>query len=443
MKKITRRNFIKTSGLVTLAGLGGVQVGFGSTRGSSNFNTGKDLLVYVFLNGGMDGLNMVPPRSGSDYTRYSTVLRPNLHISNSGADASIALGSSGFGMHPSAPEMATLFDQNKMAIVHATGLVESNRSHFVATAMMEFGTQSQNLANEGWLTRYFNASVTTSENAEIPLLVPSYNNPDAVLGNPAALVMGNPGEFSLNSGHWQWEDVAQDSLAQVYSQPDTLEKLVGNQTLNASAIVTGIEWDNYSPGGGAVYPDSDFGQQLKTVAQLHKENHDLEVAYIPYGGWDTHTNQGTGTEGVFSDLAGGLSQGLNALYRDLNASHPGRFTIIVQSEFGRRAYQNGDNSTDHGYGNPMFIIGDNVNGGFHGNFPGLGENDLFEGQDVNATVDYRDIVSEILMKRMRNKFLGYIFPGYSSYTPIGVVNGASLEPVFETNYDPLFSNGFD
>ena len=63
MKKINRRNFLKGIGLVSVAGLGGLQLGFANTllKGGSG-GSGRDLLVYVFLNGGMDGLNMIPPR---------------------------------------------------------------------------------------------------------------------------------------------------------------------------------------------------------------------------------------------------------------------------------------------------------------------------------------------------------------------------------------------
>lgn len=442
MKKITRRNFLKNSGLVTLAGLGGLQVGFSNPFSKGGSNSNKDLLIYIFLDGGMDGLNMIPPRSGADYTQYSSVLRPSLHINSS---QSIVLnGSSAFGMHPSAPELASLFNQDKMAIIHATGLVEANRSHFVATAFMEQGIQSQSQAiGTGWLTRYFNSSLTTAEDALIPLLVPSYNNRDAVLGDPTALVMGNPGEFSLSGGFWGWNNEMHNILSEINQSPDTIEKQSSFQTLNASTIIQSIDFENYIPGGGASYPVGYFGDQLRTIAQMHKENVDLEVAYLPYGGWDTHVGQGTGTTGIFAELTQGLSQGLNALYQDLNASHPGQFTIIVQSEFGRRAYQNGDNSTDHGYGNPMFVIGDNVNGGFHGTFPGLAPNQLFEGEDVDVTVDYRDVVSEILIKRMKNRFLGYIFPEYSNYSALGVVNGEELNPVYEFDYDSLFSSGFD
>ncbi len=442
MSKLNRRSFIKGSGLVSLAGLGGLQLGFANTilKGGSG-GSGRDLLVYVFLNGGMDGLNMVPPRSGNDYVEYSTVLRPNLHIPNS---MSLPLnGQNAFGMHPSATGLASLFNSGKMAIVHATGLVQANRSHFEATKFMELGSQEVTTLGSGWLTRYFNSSLHTPNDAVMPSIVPSYNNTDAVLGDPTALVMANPQEFSLSDGHWAWTDEMQDILTEINATPANLEQLVAHQTLNASAIIQGIDWDNYTPGNGATYPSGFFGDQLRTVAQLYKNDVDLEVAYVPTGGWDTHVGQGTGTTGQFADLTTELSAGLYAFYQDLSASHNGRFTIIVQSEFGRRAYENSDQSTDHGYGNPMFIIGDEVNGGFYGQFPGLAPNELFESGDVEATVDYRDVVSEVLIKRQQNRFLGYIFPDYTGYTPLGLVNGSDLTPVYEVNYDPIFTGGFD
>ena len=442
MKKLNRRQFLKGSGLVTLAGLGGVQVGFGSGIFGGQANNSKDLLIYVFLNGGMDGLNFMPPRSGADYTAYSTQLRPSLHIPN---NLSLALnGQNAFGFHPNATGMRDLFNDDKMAIVHATGLVEANRSHFVSTALMELGveTPSSNLGT-GWLTRYFNSSLTTPDDALIPSVVPSYNNTDAVLGNPSSLVMGSPDEFSLNQGHWAWESAMQNTLAEIYNTPSSLEDTVANQTLLASQIVQGIDWENYVPDNGAQYPVGYFGNQLKTIAQMYKEQVDLEVAYIPSGGWDTHIGQGTGDTGEFANLVQEVSDGLKALYQDLSANNAGKFTIIVQSEFGRRAYENDSNGTDHGYGNPMFIIGDNVNPGFHGQFPGLATNQLYQEDDVDVTVDYRDVVSEVLMKRMQNRFLGFIFPGYTGYTELGVVNGADLQPVYDFDYDPIFASGFD
>ena len=60
-----------------------------------------------------------------------------------------------------------------------------------------------------------------------------------------------------------------------------------------------------------------------------------------------------------------------------------------------------------------------------------------------VTVDYRDVVSEVLIKRQQNRFLGYIFPDYTDYTPLGFINGTELAPVYDFDYDGIFSSGFE
>ncbi|KAA3639754.1 MAG: DUF1501 domain-containing protein, partial [Proteobacteria bacterium] len=338
MKKINRRQFIQGSGLITLSGLGGLQLGLANSLLGQGAPPGRDLLVYIFLHGGMDGLHMVPPRSGTDYSHYRNTLRPNLSIADT---ESLALnGQSAFGMHPAAVEMADLFNRNKMAIVHATGLTQSNRSHFEATKFMDLGAQNLGqTGGTGWLTRYFQSSVHTPDNAIISSVIPGYDNTDAFLGDPTALSMSNPADFTLAEGHWTWKDQQAETVNQLYQNPTTQAGIIGAQTLYASQVIQSIDWENYQPGNNAVYPDSQLGDQLKTVAQLYRSNVDLEVAYVPTGGWDTHDNQSY----TFEQLTTGLSAALSAFYEDLQPHYQGRFTIILQSEFGSRAYQNSAN----------------------------------------------------------------------------------------------------
>lgn len=91
----------------------------------------------------------------------------------------------------------------------------------------------------------------------------------------------------------------------------------------------------------------------------------------------------------------------------------------------------------------MFIIADEVNAGFYGQFPGLVPSQLFKGDDVAVTVDYRDVVSEVLIKRQQNRFLGHIFPGSIDYKPLGFINGTELTPVYGLDYDAIFSSSFE
>ena len=108
-----------------------------------------------------------------------------------------------------------------------------------------------------------------------------------------------------------------------------------------------------------------------------------------------------------------------------------KVTIVVMSEFGRRFHTNGDNGTDHGHGGIMMVIGGNVNAGIHGSWPTLHPDALYEGLDLEVTTDYRQVLSEILVRRLGNPNLDQVFPNYVGYEPLGVVQGADI-PVNES-----------
>ena len=115
--------------------------------------------------------------------------------------------------------------------------------------------------------------------------------------------------------------------------------------------------------------------------------------------------------------------------------------MITVSEFGRRVLENASGGTDHGYGTVMLAMGASVNGGqVFGTFPGLADDQLFEGADVNVTTDYRRVLSEALIRRLANPNIYYVFPGYSGYSPLGIFQGADLPP---TAYDTVFKSGFE
>ena len=119
--------------------------------------------------------------------------------------------------------------------------------------------------------------------------------------------------------------------------------------------------------------------------------------------------------------------------------------MLVYSEFGRRVYDNADAGTDHGWGNNMLALGAGVNGGqLYGTWPGLAENDLFQGADVWTQTDYRTVMSECLLKRFRNNQIWQIFPEYTEqeYQPHGVFNGSLVQPDFN-NAERIFRDAFD
>jgi uncharacterized protein (DUF1501 family) len=137
----------------------------------------------------------------------------------------------------------------------------------------------------------------------------------------------------------------------------------------------------------------------------------LEVAAIDLGGWDTHFAQGV-TEGQMPGLMADLAAGLSAFYTEMQ-DHLSHLSVVVMTEFGRRAYENASLGTDHGHGGVMLLLGGNLEGGkVHGRWPGLDQGQLFGPGDLAVTTDYRDVLAELCQKRLNNPALEVVFPGY-------------------------------
>ena len=139
------------------------------------------------------------------------------------------------------------------------------------------------------------------------------------------------------------------------------------------------------------------------------------MAFVDFGGWDTHIRQGAG-QGQLANhlmpLATGLNelvQGLGPLYKDT--------TILVMSEFGRTAKENGNGGTDHGHGNVMWLLGGDIPGGkVYGQWGGLSANNLHEDRDLPASTDFRTVISAVLANHMEisQPGLNLIFPDFQS-----------------------------
>ena len=186
---------------------------------------------------------------------------------------------------------------------------------------------------------------------------------------------------------------------------------MGQETLSIMDTLETLDPLTYTSSRNAKYPDSEFGLALKQTAMLIKAEVGLEVSAIDVGGWDTHFAQGS-VNGQMPSLMKDLADGLAAFHADMH-DHMSKLTTVTMSEFGRRASENGSLGTDHGHGSMMMVLGGNVDGGkVHGEWPGLGEGQLMGPGDLAVTTDYRDILSEILTKRLNNPATNEIFPNY-------------------------------
>lgn len=371
-------------------------------------NNPTDTLVVIFLRGGWDALNVVPPLQGDDRGFYEKA-RPNLRITD------LLPLNDQFGLHPALAPLHDLYKSGKMGIVHAVGLDYATRSHFDAQEFIELGTPGSKNTTSGWITRHLQAIGVSS----ILPVVSTSGQPTSLLNFVPAVSVNSPSDFS------QWgNDLVgsqQNALRQMYKGGSLLHQ-AGARTLDALNIISPLVEKEYQPSNGATYNDDELGRQLKTLAQMIKLDAGLRVAAVDFGGWDTHEYETDGNGGYIGDLLKQLSTGLANFYLDLDSGYTDRLSVVVISEFGRRLVQNESYGTDHGHGSVMLTLGGNVNGGqVFGAWPGLHNDQLYDHADLAVTTDYRQVLSELLSKRLGNTNIENIFPGFSSkYNPLGI-----------------------
>ncbi|MFN8487785.1 MAG: DUF1501 domain-containing protein [Caldilineaceae bacterium] len=435
MFRVTRRGFMVGCS-AAIAGMAGGRLSL-AAFGQAAQEPNQEILVIVFLRGGMDGLTAVFPIAGDDRGHYLEN-RVDIAVPLTGQNAAIPLDDF-FGMHPSGGAFLDLYQAKKLAIVHAAGLTSDTRSHFDAQEYMELGTPGNKSSTSGWLTRYLTSADNLPTRMIMPALALGNLQPSSLAGSLEAIGMTGPGEFSFN-GHWRYGQPQRQALRAMYAGDAWIET-AGIQALNAIDVVEYANPGSYTPGNGATYPGGGFGDSLKTVAQLIKMQLGLHIATIDLGGWDTHEYEGDSGGGYFYGMFGQLAQGINAFLTDLvnvnGVDQAQRVTVVVMSEFGRTVKQNASRGTDHGHGNVMFVAGGKVNGGkVYGQWPGLALEQLYDNRDLQVTTDYRTVLSEILIRRLANPKLGVIFPNYANYQPLGVVQGTDLAPVYNTAVTP-------
>ncbi len=411
---ISRRNFLKAAGAAGVFGLSETlfpnwmpRMAFADpgTQGE------RDILVVIFQRGGMDGLNaIVPYGEGSAY--YDR--RPTIAIPEPG-NFNGALDLDGFfGLHPALASLKELYDDGKLALIHGAGSPEPTRSHFDAMEYMERGTPGDKITGTGWITRHL---MTASWQNESPFRAIGMGAmvPASLRGPVSALALRSIADFHLEGRIDQLATI-QRTLAGLYTihAPETQLSRQAAEVFSTIDLLKELSAVSYVPANGAVYPDSEYGMGLRQTAQLIKADVGLEVSCIDIGGWDTHDAQG-GTDGQFAALLSEFGQGLAAFYTDMQDYMP-NITVVTMSEFGRTSNENASGGTDHGRASGMFLMGGGVKSGIHTNWLGLHPDVLDEG-DLAVTTDYRDILAEILLHRVKNPALDQIFPNYTPTLP--------------------------
>ena len=351
---ISRRIFLSGSAsLIISAPI--ISRAFGSTSTKKN-------LVVIMLRGGMDGLTAVP-FIGNNILRKA---RPDI-----GVDKPIKI-TSDFALHPQLKKFKKLWDKNKASIFHATSIPYTGRSHFEGQYLMESGGTVPYYDKTGWLGRALETANKKSLSISLPM--------------PLILRGGKDLDNFMPSANRLPSDETLKILAADYHDDETLSNVL--RTIRKRPIAMMQTSKNSS---------QDVKRLAKIAGQQLVQPNGPSIAVFDIAGFDTHADQG-GDNGEhakklkqFDEIIGTLENELGSAFED---------TIIVSlTEFGRTVDQNGGSGTEHGYGSAILMAGGLLpKSKIIGDWPGLEKKNLFEGRDLDSSIDARAVYASILAR---------------------------------------------
>lgn len=390
------RRAVLLRGALTLSSILGAQSALSQIT-VSRVPENENVLVLVFLRGGIDGLNAIVPIGDSDYYH----LRPSLSIPEK---ATLKLDDH-FGLHPALSSLKPSYDEGVFAAVHAVGSMDSTRSHFEAMSAMERGLPSANGSEStGWIARYLMA---VQRETASPLRAVSIGPilPDSLRGGLDAIALERVDSYRLRES-----TAFKSALMSRYSKGKDEISRAGIETINVLDSLGKVDLRSLHSKNGTSYSADALSTGFAQVSALIRAKVGMEIACLDFGGWDTHVLQG-GVEGSMATRMRTLAVALSTFLADVS-EFKDRVSIVVMSEFGRRAFENDGFGTDHGRGTIMLALGAGVRGGkVFADWPGLGKENLEGPGDLRVTTDYRNVLFDMLMARKKLYDPSPIFPG--------------------------------
>ncbi len=325
----------------------------------------KRNLIIISLRGGMDGLSAVPPIDPL-LEKY----RPDILVKKT-----LTL-TSDFALHPSLKNFHKAWKQGKAAIVHSTNIPYKMRSHFEGQDLMESGAHKPFTEYTGWLGRGMEAAGL--EGLAIALPMPLILRSNANLDNyfPTKLSTPSPDIMNRVASTYPQDSKLRDIMQRVLMRPYSM--LSGNGSRKAHRLAT-------------------------TAAKALAKSDGPRVAVFDINGFDTHAAQG-GSNGEHADKLYNLDKIFGTLHKNLGPVFDDTL-ILTLTEFGRKVEQNGGNGTEHGYGTAILMLGGLVKKPqVFSDWPGLKRKNMFENQDLDATIDARSIYCSAMAMTFNTDF---------------------------------------
>ena len=400
----SRRAFLKRSSALGLAGVATPFVTSLGAIGEAAAATATDYkaLVCVFLYGGNDYANTLPPYDAASYAQYLAARANIAHTRESLVATlltpSVALpGGRQYAMAPTMAPLAQLFAAGKTAVMLNVGtLVQpTTKAQYASNAVKlppklfshndqqsYFQASSPEGATSGWGGRIGDLFQSGNGSSTLTCINAS-GNAVYLTGKTAvqyAIGTGGPVPLLNNASTIYGSATAASTLRSLMTGAS------GNLLANEHAKVSKRALDTYAQVSGALSgaPVTNFplfpagnslADQLKIVARMISVSQELgakrQVFFVSLGGFDMHD----ALVANHPRQIGFVADAIKAFYDTTVAMGiSDKVTSFTASDFGR-TLQSNDDGSDHGWGGMHFVTGGAVAGQrFYGVAPLIGNN---------------------------------------------------------------------
>lgn len=419
---LSRREFLRRGSLLSVAGSLSAPFALNlfsmNVAAASTFTSDYKAIVCLYFGGGNDSANMVLATDSPSWAGYQAAR-------SLGGAASIALpmarvlpivpntpkvdavGARSFALHPNLPQIKSLFDAGRAAIVANVGTLIQPiadkvvyRSNSIRKPSNLFSHNDQtdqwhstdpNKPIYGWGGRMGDVLKTSNSKQNFTNISSSGNsvflagetiNQYQINANGAAVPIGGMGNlFGLNARNNPLQAIITNTAASNLLEREhaaVVERSIAAQTdLNDVMQATNLSVPlptRYTNPNNNQLANNPLATQLRTVARIIAGQSTLgthrQVFFVNIGGFDTHDNQ----LAVQANLMARIDHAVAYFYNTLSplagvGDMSDKVTLFTASDFGRTFTSNGD-GTDHGWGAHHFVVGGAVKGkDIYGGFP--------------------------------------------------------------------------
>ena len=381
-----------------------------------------NIIVFVKLEGGNDGLNTIIPMNQLDNLNQ---VRPHVVLPE---DRIIQLGRDDLGIHPALSNFKSFFEEERLKIIQNVGYPNPDFSHFRSMDIVQSAGDSNQIVNTGWIGRYLE-----SIHPEYPAAYPNQNYPHPLavelswqsslaftgISSSTSFIARRPQQFQ--------EIITDLDLTfpnSTRGQKMEFLRLIGRQSNSYSREIKRIYEGTQNRFD---YPNSELAQQLEIVSRLIKGGLNTRIYMVDHGSFDTHDQQvseSDKTEGEHARLLKQLNDAITPFIKNLDdTGDSDRVLIMTFSEFGRTVVSNGSRGTDHGSVAPILIFGNKIDPTTTGSNPVI--DSAMEWQDnLPMEIDFRSVYNSLIDQWMGKNTTTIERSLFKAFPSVSLIKGA-------------------